>query len=101
VKKVWRWLLFLRSHLAQIPAPPAVSDAELAAAIAGEDSTQYRVSMSVGEQHAEVDNGASKFWGQFFNGPLKKKISGKRVRGVRCDHEYGRVRINAGTPGHA
>lgn len=39
----------------QVPPPPAVSDAELAHAVATLDNSKYRVPMSVGEPHAELD----------------------------------------------
>jgi len=39
-----------------VPPPPAVSDAELAVAVATFDNSKYRVPMSVGEPHAEVDS---------------------------------------------
>jgi len=43
-------------HSEMIPSPPALSDAELAAAIATWDNSKYRIPMSIGEPHAELDS---------------------------------------------
>eukprot|EP00041_Stephanoeca_diplocostata_P013601 m.238847 g.238847 ORF g.238847 m.238847 type:complete len:324 (-) comp19401_c0_seq2:103-1074(-) len=39
----------------KIPSPPAVSDEVLALAVATGDNSKYRIPMSVGDPHAEVD----------------------------------------------
>eukprot|EP00038_Savillea_parva_P014844 m.217697 g.217697 ORF g.217697 m.217697 type:complete len:339 (-) comp29241_c0_seq1:87-1103(-) len=38
-----------------VPAPPSVSDVEMAHALATGDNSTYRIPMSVGEPHAELD----------------------------------------------
>jgi hypothetical protein len=45
-----------RCHSDLIPSPPVVADAELAAAIATWDNSKYRIPMSIGEPHAELDS---------------------------------------------
>lgn len=40
----------------KVPVPKDVSDQELAEILQSVDPTQYRVPMSLGEPHAEVDN---------------------------------------------
>ena len=43
-------------HSDKLPAPPRVSDAVLAEAIATMDNTQYSIPVSLGQPHAELDN---------------------------------------------
>ncbi|EGD76689.1 hypothetical protein PTSG_08040 [Salpingoeca rosetta] len=43
-------------HSEDIPAPPSISDEELALVIANEDGTRFRIPMSVGPPHMEPDN---------------------------------------------
>ncbi len=41
----------------KIPAPPAITDEELAHVIASEDNSRFSVPLSVSEAHTEVDHG--------------------------------------------
>eukprot|EP01147_Barroeca_monosierra_P006420 gene6420-293_t len=43
-------------HADEIPAPPSISDEELALVIANEDNSRFRIPMSVGEPHMEPDH---------------------------------------------
>ena len=45
------------SPLMQVPCPRDVSDEELIHIIETNDAMKFRVPMSLGEAHAEVDNG--------------------------------------------
>ena len=50
--------LFLNiCHAKEIPAPPDLSDAELAMVVASGDNSKYHVPVSLHEPHAEVDKG--------------------------------------------
>ncbi|MEE6482833.1 hypothetical protein FKM82_013356 [Ascaphus truei] len=42
-----------------IPAPPDLSEQELVSILESDDPSGYRVPMSLGEPHAEIDNGGS------------------------------------------
>ena len=44
--------------LAQVPAPKDISDEELLRLLEAEDPSGFRIPMSLGEPHAELDKGA-------------------------------------------
>lgn len=41
----------------QLPAPPEISDEELLKLIETEDPSKFRIPLSLGEPHAEMDHG--------------------------------------------
>ena len=43
----------------KVPSPPEVSDEQLIEIVQSEDPMRFRVPMSLGEPHAEVDKGRS------------------------------------------
>ena len=46
-------------HPLKVPSPPEVSDEQLIEIVQSEDPMRFRVPMSLGEPHAEVDKGRS------------------------------------------
>lgn len=46
----------------QIPSPKDITDEDLVKLLEADDPSGFRIPMSLGEPHAELDKGVSKFW---------------------------------------